>query len=112
MDFVFDRVGGGRAIKNLVIVDDATHEAVAIVPAHHISGSAGRAHTQAERCAARLPDGHPRRQGKEFCGKAMLMWAHEKGVALRLIEPGKPNQNAMSSPSTAYSGLSVLEWFD
>jgi putative transposase len=24
----------------------------------------------------------------------MLMWAHEKGVALRLIEPGKPNQNA------------------
>ena len=24
----------------------------------------------------------------------MLTWAHEKGVALRLIEPGKPNQNA------------------
>ena len=24
----------------------------------------------------------------------MLTWAHERGVALRLIEPGKPNQNA------------------
>lgn len=32
--------------------------------------------------------------GKEFCGKAMVAWAHEKGVALRLIESGKPNQNA------------------
>lgn len=24
----------------------------------------------------------------------MLTWAHDQGVALRLIEPGKPNQNA------------------
>jgi len=31
---------------------------------------------------------------EEFCGKAMVAWAYEKGVALRLIEPGKPNQNA------------------
>ncbi len=32
--------------------------------------------------------------GKEFCGKAMMAWAHARGVQLRLIEPGKPNQNA------------------
>ena len=32
--------------------------------------------------------------GKEFCGRAMLTWAHQRGVKLRLIEPGKPNQNA------------------
>ena len=32
--------------------------------------------------------------GPEFTGKAMLTWAHRNGVALRLIEPGKPNQNA------------------
>ena len=24
----------------------------------------------------------------------MVPWAHEPGVQLRLIEPGKPNQNA------------------
>jgi transposase InsO family protein len=24
----------------------------------------------------------------------MIAWAHERGVQLRLIEPGKPNQNA------------------
>lgn len=38
MDFVFDRVAGGRAIKNLTVVDDATHEAVAVVPEFNISG--------------------------------------------------------------------------
>ena len=31
---------------------------------------------------------------QEFCGHAMLTWAHDRGVTLRLIEPGKPNQNA------------------
>ena len=32
--------------------------------------------------------------GKEFCSRAMLNWAHTRGVQLFLIEPGKPNQNA------------------
>ena len=32
--------------------------------------------------------------GPEFCSRAMPTWAHERGVTLRPIEPGKPNQNA------------------
>ena len=32
--------------------------------------------------------------GAEFTGKAMLTWAHRNGIELRLIELGKPNQNA------------------
>ena len=32
MDFVFDRIASGRALKCLAIVDDATHEAVAVIP--------------------------------------------------------------------------------
>ena len=32
--------------------------------------------------------------GPEFCSRAMLTWAHARGITLRLIEPGKPNQNA------------------
>jgi hypothetical protein len=27
----------------------------------------------------------------EFCDRAMLSWAYEQGIKLRLIEPGKPN---------------------
>ena len=37
-DFVFDRTADGRVMKCLTIVDDATHEAVAIVPARALGG--------------------------------------------------------------------------
>jgi transposase InsO family protein len=94
MDFVFDRVASGRVIKCLVIVDDATHEAVAIVAEHSMGGD-HLVRILEQVCALR---GRPAiirtDNGKEFTGKAMLNWAHRNGVALRLIEPGKPNQNA------------------
>jgi len=94
MDFVFDRVAGGRAIKSLTIVDDATHESVAIVPAHNISGRQVVRILEQIGFYRGLPKIIRTDNGKEFCGKAMLTWAHEKNVTLRLIEPGKPNQNA------------------
>jgi transposase InsO family protein len=94
MDFMFDRVASGRTLKLLVITDDATHESVAIVPEHTIGGDH----------LTRILDGVCSQRGKpgvirtdngpEFTGKAMLTWAHRHGIALRLIEPGKPNQNA------------------
>ena len=37
-DFVFDRTADGRGMKCLTIVDDATHEAVVIVPARAFGG--------------------------------------------------------------------------
>jgi transposase InsO family protein len=94
VDFVFDRTAEGRVIKCLTVVDDATHEAVVIEVERAISG---RGVTRVmDRLA--LSRGLPRvirsDNGKEFCGKEMVAWAHERGVQLRLIEPGKPNQNA------------------
>jgi transposase InsO family protein len=94
MDFVFDRVADGRVIKCLAIVDDATHEAVAIEAEHSIGG------TRLTRLMDRICSlrGRPKvirtDNGREFTGRAMLTWAHRNGVALKLIEPGKPNQNA------------------
>ena len=93
-DFIFDRTTEGRVVKCLTIVDDATMEAVAIVPAWALGG---RPVTRVlDRLA--LDRGLPRvlrtANGPEFCGRAMLTWAHERGVALRLIDPGKPRQNA------------------
>ena len=38
IDFMFDCIASGRTLKCLAIVDDATHEAVAIVPEHAIGG--------------------------------------------------------------------------
>ncbi len=94
MDFVFDRTAEGRVIKCLTVVDDATHEAVVIEVERAISGMGVTRVMDRLAHARGLPKVIRTDNGKEFCGKAMVTWAHERGVQLRLIQPGKPNQNA------------------
>lgn len=94
MDFVFDRTGEGRVLKCLTIVDDATHEAVAIEVERAISGLTVTRVLDRLALSRGLPQVIRTDNGKEFCGKAMVEWAHARGLDLRLIEPGKPNQNA------------------
>ncbi len=94
MDFVFDRIATGRSLKALVIVDDATHEAIAVLAEHSIGGER-LTRMMDEVCSRRGQPAVIRTDnGKEFTGKAMLNWACRNGVSLRFIEPGKPNQNA------------------
>ncbi|MBB5019217.1 transposase InsO family protein [Chitinivorax tropicus] len=94
MDFVFDRTAEGRSIKSLTIVDNATHEAVAIVPERAMGGQQlVRILDQLAKTRG-LPKAIRTDNGKEFCSRALLTWAHARGVQLFLIEPGKPNQNA------------------
>lgn len=94
MDFVFDLTAEGRVIKALTIVDDATHEAVAIEVERAISGLGVTRVLDRLALSRGLPRIIRTDNGKEFCGKAMVAWAHARGVQLRLIQPGKPNQNA------------------
>ncbi len=94
MDFVFDRTAEGRVIKCLTVVDDATHEDVTVVPERAIGGQA--LPRMLDRLAVQrgLPQAIRTDNCKEFCDRAMLTWAHARGVRLFLIQPGKPNQNA------------------
>lgn len=94
MDFVFDRSSDGRVIKCLAIVDDATHEPVCLRPERAISGVMVTRILDELAITRGLPKIIRTDNGKEFCGRAMLTWAHRNNVTLRLIEPGKPNQNA------------------
>lgn len=94
MNFVFDRTADGRVIKSLTVVDDATHEAVAIVPERAIGGLFLTRILDHLALQRGVPIAIRTDNGKEFCGRAMLSWAHLRGVALFLIEPRKPNQNA------------------
>jgi putative transposase len=94
MDFVFDRTADGRVIKCLTVVDDATHESVAIEPERAIGGNALTRILDRLAIHRGLPQAIRTDNGREFCGKAMLSWAHARGVKLFLIQPGKPNQNA------------------
>ena len=94
MDFVFDRTAEGRVIKCLTVVDDGTHEAVAVVPERAISGEVLTRILDRLWFERSLPRIIRTDNGREFCGRVMLNWAHRRGVQLRQIQPGKPNQNA------------------
>ena len=94
VDFVFDRLADGRSLKCLTVVDDCTHEAVAVHPDRAMSGAYVARILERLKHERGLPKVIRSDNGSEFCGKAMMIWAHENSVALRFIEPGKPNQNA------------------
>lgn len=94
MDFVSDALAGGRRIKALTIVDDFTKESVDIVLDHGISGHyVTRVLDQAIRFRG-VPGAIRTDQGPEFTGRALDQWAYRNGVQLKLIQPGKPTQNA------------------
>ncbi len=83
-----------RRLAATAIVDDATHEAVAIEVERVISGHSVVRMLDRLALTRGLPQVIRIDNGKEFCGKTMVTWAHVRGVHLRLIQPGKPNQNA------------------
>ena len=94
MDFVMDALANGRRLKVLTIVDDFTKEAIDVVVDRSIPGAyVARVLEHAARFR-----GAPRvirtDQGPEFTGKALDQWAYGRGVQLKLIQAGKPTQNA------------------
>jgi transposase InsO family protein len=93
-DFVVDRTAEGRVLTCLTIVDDATTEAVAVVPARALGGLPVTRVLDSLAITRGLPQVLRTDNGLEFCGRALLTWAHTRGVTRRLIEPGKPTQNA------------------
>ena len=98
MDFVFDALSHGPRIKCLTVVDDFTKESVEILVDQGISG---------HRVAWALDEvarfrGYPKAvrtdQGPEFTGRALDQWAYRNRVTMKLIQPGKPTQNAYIEP--------------
>jgi putative transposase len=94
MDFVMDMLSTGRRIKCLTIIDDFTKEALDLVVDISISGH------YVVRVLEQIAQfrGYPvavrTDQGPEFTCKAFDQWAYEHGVQIKLIQPGKPTQNA------------------
>lgn len=94
MDFVFDATTDSCVLKCLTVVDDCTKESIDIVVERRLNGAAV-ADALDRACRFR---GYPMvirtDQGPEFTGRVLDQWAADHGVSLRLIEPGKPTQNA------------------
>src|SRR5690349_8976944 len=94
MDFVMDALSSGRRLKCLTVVDDFTKEALELVLDHSITGEyVTRALDQAVRFRG-APRAIRTDQGPEFTGRALDQWAYRNGVDLKLIQAGKPTQNA------------------
>lgn len=94
MDFVMDALSSGRRLKCLNIVDDFTKEAIDIVLDHSITGVYVTRILERAALFRGLPGAIRTDQGPEFTGKALDQWAYRNGVELKLIEAGKPMQNA------------------
>ena len=112
-DFVFDATAQGQQIKCLTVVDEFTHECLAIDVAGSIRSK------RVIEVLSRLISTHGAPlflrsdNGPEFVSRAILEWIAESGIATALIDPGKPWQNGTNE---SFNGrlrdecLSV-EWF-
>jgi putative transposase len=93
MDFVHDSLVTGRSFKVLTIVDDFSKESPVIAPGfsmsgHHVAELLERLHFE-----RRLPREIVMDNGPEFTSLALDQWAHQHGVHLRFIKPGRPVEN-------------------
>ena len=80
MDVVFDRVADGRALKCLAIVDDGTHESVAVTPEPALGGRHLTRLLDRLAWQRGLPKVMRTDNGKEFTSKALRTWARERGA--------------------------------
>ena len=112
-DFVFDACANYQQLKCLTIIDEHTHEALAIDVAGGIRS--GRVIEVLTRLVSQ--HGAPRYlrsdNGPEFVSKAVLQWLTASNIDTALIDPGKPWQNGANE---SFNGkfrdeCPSLEWF-
>lgn len=94
LDFVSDALWWGRKLRMLTVVDTYTRESLAIEVDTSLSGA------RMARVLDRVIDERGvgpveivMDNGPEMTSKALDQWAYERGVQLRFIQPGKPQQN-------------------
>ena len=112
-DFVFDACANGQQIKCVTVVDEFTHECLAIDVAGSIRSR------RVIDVLARLISAHGAPaylrsdSGPEFVSHAILKWLTENRIDTALIDPGKPWQNGTNE---SFNGMFrdeclSLEWF-
>jgi putative transposase len=94
IDFMHDRLGNGRSIRTMNIVDDSSRECLALEIGYSF-GSADVLRVFEDIAFIHdLPATIRFDNGPEFTSRAMLQWGADRDVALHFIDPGKPTQNA------------------
>jgi putative transposase len=110
IDFVFDACADGRQIKCLTILDEYTHECLAIDVAGSIRS--GRVVDVLSRLVS--AHGAPRHlrcdNGPEFVSKALLRWMASEGIQTAFIDPASPGRTDRTRASTVAFATSVSRW--
>jgi putative transposase len=93
MDFVSERLGEERWFRVLTILDQYTRECLCAYADRSQTGEkvAEQLHRLIELRGA--PESITSDNGAEFTGRARDSWAHQAGVKLNFIRPGKPVEN-------------------
>ena len=100
MDFMHDRLEDGRAFRLFNVIDDFNREGLTIEADFSLPG---------ERVVRALDQviewrGIPRTircdNGPEYISDAVKAWADKREIELLFIQPGNPQQRAMSSATT------------
>ncbi|CAD6529224.1 IS3 family transposase ISDet2 [Paraburkholderia hiiakae] len=94
MDFVADALVHGRRIRMLTIIDAWNRECPHIEVDFSLTGVRVARVLEQLRQRGRCPNLIQVDNGPEFVSKALDAWAHEHGVKLQFIRPGKPVENA------------------
>jgi len=93
LDFVHDRIGDGRALRVLTIIDEFTRECLAT------EADTGLSSRQVARVLERILQSRPRPlslrcdNGPEFRSHYFNAWCKSHRIGLEYITPGRPMQN-------------------
>jgi putative transposase len=93
MDFVSDRLTDGRWFRILTVLDQYTRECLCIHADRSQTGEKVVEHMKRLVAGRGAPESITTDNGSEFAGQAMDAWAHQAGVKLDFIRPGRPVQN-------------------
>jgi len=105
-DFMHDQLGDGRSFRTFNVIDDFNREGLGIevdfsLPATRVIRALNqiiewRGLPCTIRCDNPCPAGYaciPER-APEYVSELLAIWAEKRGIGLRFIQPGKPQQNA------------------
>ncbi len=94
MDFMADQLADGRSFRTLNVLDDFNREGLEIevdfsLPAERVVRTLNRIMSWRGKPLAIRVD-----NGPEYISGTLQNWAEKAGIALKYIQPGKPQQNA------------------
>ena len=93
-DFMSDALYDGLRFRTFNVLDHFNREAVAIEVDTSLTGLRILRVFEQLRAERQLPQILRVDNGPEFLGTEFRSWAHENGIQIEYIQPGKPNQNA------------------